>query len=69
VFAVGGEIAWRQGLLMATGGMLGGFLAARMVRWTNRQTVRRIILAIGFIIAAYYFWRIYGRLVLDLGGD
>jgi uncharacterized membrane protein YfcA len=36
--------------------MIGGYASARVARSLNRNLVRRIVVAIGFCLAAYYFW-------------
>jgi hypothetical protein len=34
----------------------------------NRTAVRPVIVAIGFGVAAYYFWNLYGPAGLRIGG-
>jgi uncharacterized membrane protein YfcA len=43
--------------MMAMSSIVGGYLAARTIRRVNKQIVRRLIVAIGFSLAAYYFYR------------
>lgn len=69
VFIIEGKVDWGYGLPMAAGGLLGGYLGAAVVRWTNRTFVHRVIIAIGFGISAYYFWKLYGWEVLPVGGE
>jgi uncharacterized membrane protein YfcA len=74
VLAVGvliaeGKVDWGSGLPMAAGAILGGYLGAAVVRWMNRTAVRVVVITIGFGVAAFYFWRVYGAAVLDrIGG-
>src|SRR5205823_13619631 len=60
VFVVEGKVDWEYGLVMADGALLGGYLGGSLVRWTNRTAVRVGIVVLGFAMAAYYFWKIYG---------
>jgi uncharacterized protein len=50
-------IAWPQALLMIVGGALGGYGGAYLAQKMNPQHVRRFVIAIGFAMAAYFFWR------------
>jgi len=45
--------------VMAAAAILGGYFGARIARRLDRNLVRRIVVAIGFVLAAYYF---YGQL-------
>jgi hypothetical protein len=38
------------------------------VRWTNRKLVRTGVITLGFGVAAYYFWKIYGSDIPLIGG-
>jgi len=35
----------------------------------NRAVVRWVVIGIGFGVAAYYFWRIYGLAEMHVGGE
>ena len=35
----------------------------------NRTVLRAVVVTIGFGLAAYYFWTIYGRSVLHIVGE
>jgi uncharacterized membrane protein YfcA len=63
-----GKVDWGYGLPMAAGAILGGYLGAALVRWMNRAAVRAVVITIGFAVAAFYFWRVYGAAVLDTTG-
>jgi uncharacterized membrane protein YfcA len=49
-------VDWQYALPMIVAGMIGGYASARVARSLNRNLVRRIVVAIGFCLAAYYFW-------------
>jgi uncharacterized membrane protein YfcA len=49
-------VDWQYALPMIVAGMIGGYASARIARSLNRNLVRRIVVAIGFCLAAYYFW-------------
>jgi uncharacterized membrane protein YfcA len=69
VFLVEGKVNWKYGLVMAAGALLGGYIGGSVVRWVNRTVVRVGIVALGFGMAAYYFWRIYATGIHLFGGD
>ncbi len=57
VFIFRGKVEWNMTLPMMLAAIVGGFLGARLARRTNRVIVRRIVVAIGFSLATYYFYR------------
>jgi len=69
VFLVQGKVDWEYGPVMAAGALLGGYIGGSLVRWTNRTAVRIGIVALGFAMAAYYFWKIYGSQIHRIGSD
>ncbi len=50
-------IVWPQALLMILGAAVGGYGGAYLAQKMNPQHVRRLVIAIGFAMAAYFFWR------------
>jgi uncharacterized membrane protein YfcA len=50
-------VNWEYGLPMIVAGMIGGYTSARVARSLDRNLVRRIVVMIGFCLAAYYFWK------------
>jgi uncharacterized protein len=64
-----GLVDWRYGLPMAVGGLVGGYLGGMVSGRANRAVVRWIVIGIGFGVAAYYFWRLYGSPVMHIGGE
>ena len=69
VFLLEGKVNWEYGLVMAAGALLGGYIGGSVVRWVNRTLVRAGIVALGFGMTAYYFWRIYATGIHLFGGD
>ena len=59
VFVVGGKVNWPIALVMAAAAIAGGYFGAHFARRLDRNLVRRTVVAIGFVLAAYYF---YGQL-------
>ncbi len=57
VFVAKGMVVWEYALAMAGAAILGGYLGARFARRLDRNVVRWIVIAIGFGLAAYYFWQ------------
>lgn len=49
-FAISGAVDWNDGLIMAGGAIVGGFLGARLAHRFGRKFVRRFVVAIGLIM-------------------
>ena len=54
---------------MALGGLIGGYLGGTLTGRVNRTALRAVVVAIGFGLAAYYFWTLYGPPKLPFGGE
>jgi uncharacterized membrane protein YfcA len=57
VFIVAGKVDWPLAIAMAGAASIGGFGGAHVARRMNRDLVRGIVVAIGFSLAAYYFYK------------
>jgi uncharacterized membrane protein YfcA len=60
VLVVEGKVAWEYGLPMAGGAILGGYIGGRFASRAPRELIRVMVLTIGFGVAGWYFWRLYG---------
>jgi uncharacterized membrane protein YfcA len=69
VFLVEGKVNWEYGSVMVADAFLGGYMGGSVVRWMNQTLVRLGIVTLGFGIAAYYFWRVYGGGIHLIGSD
>ncbi|HEX6177708.1 MAG TPA: sulfite exporter TauE/SafE family protein [Thermoanaerobaculia bacterium] len=49
-FAMSGAVIWRDGLIMAAGAIIGGFIGARVARRLGRAFVRRFVVVIGLVM-------------------
>ena len=49
-FALSGAVDWSDGLIMAAGAIVGGFLGTRLAHRFGRKFVRRFVVAIGLIM-------------------
>ena len=56
IFIVQGKWVWPYALAMAATSILGGFLAAHFSRQIPGKFVRWFVIAVGFFLAAYFFW-------------
>src|SRR5919197_3912915 len=63
VLMIEGNVNWNYGVLMAMGGLVGGYLGGTISHRANRAVVRSIVIVIGFAASAYYFWKLYGPVV------
>lgn len=57
-----GNIQWHLSLPMLVTSIIGGYLGATMAQKIDRKVVRWIIVAIGFSLATYYFWRQFTKI-------
>ena len=69
VLVIYGEIAWGYGIPMAVGGLIGGYLGGELTGRVNPTVLRAVVVIVGFGLAAYYFWNLYGRSVLHIIGE
>ena len=56
-FAVSGAVLWSDGLPMAASAVCGGLAGAAIARKIGRQTVRRVVVGIGLLMAISLFLR------------
>lgn len=57
IFIYEGKVVWRYALPMAVASVIGGYAGARLARKLSASTVRSIVIAIGFGVAAYSFYK------------
>jgi hypothetical protein len=60
VLILGQDVDWKYGLPMAVGGLIGGYIGGMLSHRVNPSLVRWIVITIGFVVAAYYFWNQIG---------
>src|SRR6185436_18339356 len=56
-FVVRGTVAWRYGLVMIVGAVLGGYCGAAGARTVNPKWIRLLVIAIGWSMTIYFFVR------------
>jgi uncharacterized protein len=61
VFIIARAVFWPQALVMIFGGALGGYAGAWYAQKMDPKTVRFVVIAIGFSMTTYFFWRTYLR--------
>jgi uncharacterized membrane protein YfcA len=69
VLVIEGNVDWKYGAPMALGGLVGGYVGGLISHRANRVLVRSIVIVIGFGVATYYFWKLYGPAVMRIGGE
>ena len=69
VLVIERNVDWKYGAPMALGGLVGGYLGGLISHRANRVLVRSIVIVIGFGVAAYYFWKLYGPAVMRISGE
>lgn len=60
---------WGYGVPMALGGFVGGYLGGALSGRANPSVLRWIVIVIGFVVTAYYFWTLYGPPEPSIGGE
>jgi uncharacterized membrane protein YfcA len=55
MFVVSHAVYWPETILMVIGSILGGYFGAHFAQKTKPENVRRIVIAIGFVLSAYFF--------------
>lgn len=56
-FVVVGVVVWPSALVMVGGSILGGYLGAHYAKRVSPARLRQIIVTIGLVLTAYFFWR------------
>jgi uncharacterized protein len=69
VLVVEGAVNWTYGIPMAVGGLVGGYLGGMVSGRVSRTVLRTLVIAIGFGVAAYYFWSLYSPTGAGIGGE
>jgi uncharacterized protein len=60
VFVASGTIAWKPGLVMTAGGIIGGYWGAAIARRLDPRWVKHFVIAVAWSMTAYFFARAYG---------
>lgn len=61
VFIAAHAVYWPQALLMTSGAILGGYAGAYFAQKMQPRTVGYLVIAMGWAMSAYFFWRTYLR--------
>jgi uncharacterized membrane protein YfcA len=59
LFILAHAILWPVALVMTLGAILGGYAGAHYAQKMEPKTVGYLVIAIGFAMSAYFFWRMY----------
>lgn len=59
VFIFAHAVVWPQAILMVFGGGLGGYAGAWYAQKMDPRHVRYLVIAIGYSMTTYFFWRVY----------
>jgi uncharacterized membrane protein YfcA len=69
VLIVEGAVDWGYGVPMVLGGLVGGYVGGMVSGRADRRILRGVVIVIGFGVAAYYFWTVYGTSIPRIGGE
>ena len=59
-FIVAGLVDWPAALVMLAGTICGGVAGARLARRLPAQWLKRVVVALGSVLTAAFFWKVYG---------
>jgi uncharacterized membrane protein YfcA len=59
-FAAAGIVAWPQAVLMMAAATIGGYAGAPVARALPNWVVRAIVIVVGAVMSAVFFWRLIG---------
>ena len=59
-FIIAGAVSWPQTVVMLLAASLGGYGGARMARNIEGPWLRRLVIAVGSALTAYYFYKVLG---------
>jgi uncharacterized protein len=57
IFVLGRQVAWRYCLVAMVACAIGGYMSARFARVIPQPVLRGLVIAIGFGMAGWYFWK------------
>jgi uncharacterized membrane protein YfcA len=69
VLVLEGDVNWNYGVPMAIGGLVGGYLGGMISHRANPTLVRSLVIAISSAASVYYFWKLYGAVVVRSGAE
>ncbi|MDB5439621.1 MAG: putative integral rane transrane protein [Caulobacteraceae bacterium] len=58
-FVLAGNVRWRETLAVMAGGVVGGYVGARLAKQLPAPAVRALILTVSVVTTAAFFWRAY----------
>jgi uncharacterized membrane protein YfcA len=58
-FLFSGRVWWLAAAVMAIGSVVGGALGGRLADRLDPTVLRRLVVGLGLVVAAIYFWRTY----------
>lgn len=61
IFVIGNQVEWRYCLVAMAVCAIGGYTSARFARMIPQPVLRGIVIAIGFGMAGWYFWKTSGK--------
>jgi uncharacterized protein len=57
IFVADGLVVWALAIPMGMAAVVGGYAGARLARRLSKETVRRVVIAIGLSVTVYFFWK------------
>jgi len=58
-FTLAGAVAWKPGLIMIAGAIVGGYFGAHYAQKLPQSWIRAFVIAVGTGMTIYFFWKAY----------
>ena len=58
-FVVAGAVAWKQGIIMIAGAVVGGYFGAHYAQKLPQAWIRAFVILVGTGMTVYFFWKAY----------
>lgn len=58
-FVVAGAVAWKQGIVMIAGAVVGGYFGAHYAQKLPQAWIRAFVILVGTGMTIYFFWKAY----------
>jgi uncharacterized protein len=58
-FVIAGAVAWKQGIIMIAGAIVGGYFGAHYAQKLPQSWIRGFVIVVGTGMTIYFFWKAY----------
>jgi len=58
-FILAGAVAWKPGVIMTAGAIVGGYFGAHYAQKLPQAWIRAFVIVVGTAMTVYFFWKAY----------